>query len=204
MRIALARVITPSHPPTPSFPEPPSSASDHSRAIPYVPDLRCTAGCAELDHLQAQFDEQQRTVSELKYNNSMLTALNTALGIECRLRQQSCAAAYAQTANALHLRILLPGANPRICPYSVCAHAEIWRNTPVPITNESDQCLHRMVRGRQWHVRRQQRQRLHRCSSFPAHPPPLGASDLPNRAADPAFRTCQPHHGSLTRASCCR
>jgi len=64
---------------------------------------------AELDQLQAHFDEQQRAVSELRYNNSMLTALNAALGIECQqLRSATCAAAYAQAANAMHLRILLP------------------------------------------------------------------------------------------------
>ena len=39
----------------------------------------------------------------------MLTALNTALAIECQqLRSVGCAAAYAQAANAIHLRILLP------------------------------------------------------------------------------------------------
>ena len=70
------------------------------------------AVCAELDQLQAHVDEQQRTISELRYNNSMLTALNTALGIECQqLRSVSCAAAYAQAANAMHLRILLPCAS---------------------------------------------------------------------------------------------
>ena len=93
------------------------SALMHTVADQHVANM-----CAELDQLRAHFDEQQRSVSELRYNNSMLTALNAALGIECQqLRSVTAAAAYAQGANAMHLRILLPCAP---CSSAILAHPQ--------------------------------------------------------------------------------